>query len=303
MGPAGRTALVTLLLLVPLNSAASLGVVTDSRVPIFVDALIGVRAAPDDDVRVYDVSERSPEELKEAVSRDRPNAVIAIGPTAVPVAKAAPTGAAVVLLLNPKAETDAKAFSGRPLKAIALNVPPESTLKMLRRIAPQARQLWTIYSERSSGSVVGRLDSAAAAAGYSLTKTKVTDAAAAARALGEPPPRVDASVLLGDAVVRNAAFDEGLLRLAFSRQFPVIGASRTDVQAGALFAFQLDAEALGLQAAKLARALTREPGTTSGPTLLPPAGYQLVLNVATARTLGLTIPQDLRRQASELFGE
>ncbi|MBI5544653.1 MAG: hypothetical protein HY901_12245 [Deltaproteobacteria bacterium] len=300
MGAVGRAVLAAVVLLSPLPSEASVGVITDSRVPVFRDASAGARAVLGDEARVHDLADSSPEEIQARLSSDRPEAVIAVGPSAVRVAAGAAPGTPVVFLLVANAQATADTLAGRPVRGIALNVPPEPTLQLLRRIAPKARGLWTIYSQRASGGFVDKLQGVATAAGYSLQKTEVPDAASAARALSAPPPRVDATILLGDTVVRNAAFDQALMRLAFSRGFPVVGASRSDVRAGALFAFQLDAEALGRQAAGLARS----PGK-GGPesVIVPPAGSRLVLNMATARNLGLTIPEDVRQSAVEVFGE
>lgn len=291
--------LAALALLASLPSGAVTGVITDSKLEVFKEATTGIGTALGDDARIYDLAQLSPEEIAQRLSSDRPQAVIAMGLAAVRLVAGSSTRTPVVFLLVPEPSVATAALAGRQVQGIALQVPPKEVLTLLRRIAPKAHTLWTIYSDRTSGWVVENLQGAASAAGYLLDKTEVPDAAAAARALGVPPSRVDAFILLGDPVVRNAAFDAALLRLAFSRGFPVVGASRKDVQAGALFALQLDAQALGRQAAELARSSGKGPK----PLIVPPLGARLVLNLASARELGLTVPDDVRRSAAEELGK
>lgn len=293
----GRSLLALLLAGLPAGSQGSTGVITDSRVPIYSEALKGVREALKGDERAYDLAELAPEEIKQRLARDDLDAVIAIGASSVQVAMRAPPQTPVVLVLVPNAEEHAYAKEGRPTRAISLQVPPEPILATLRRLAPGARDLWTIYSERISGSLVERLRGAAEEAGFTFEGKAVLDPAGAASAVGIPPSHVGAFFLLGDPVVRNMAFDRALLRLSFARRFPVVGSSRDDVRSGALFAFQLDAVALGRQSVELARA------PHDGRVVVPPTGYHLVLNVTTARNLGLTVAEDVRRSAGEVFGE
>lgn len=291
-----RAVLLVFVGLAPVRSSAVTGVITDSRVPVLREAAAGAQAELGGEARLYDLAKLQAEEIHRQVERDKPEALVAIGPPAVRVLESAP-GIPVVLLLVPNAPAVAQALPGRPVRAITLHVEPEEVLRVLRRLAPEARTLWTIYSERGSGTVVGRLQYVAAEQGLALEKAAVEDAAEAARAVSNPPERVDAAFLFGDPVVRNAAFDQALLRLAFTRRFPVVGSSRSDVQAGALLAYQLDPAALGRQAARLARA------TGEKPEVVAPEGSGLLLNLASARHLGLTVPEDLREAAAEVFGQ
>jgi ABC-type uncharacterized transport system substrate-binding protein len=276
-------------------------VIVSEGAPVFRQALAGVQRVLGHEVTVFDLASSSPDEVAGRVTSAHPRAIIAIGPGATKVAERVDRRTPLVVVLAPNAAPSAS-VGPRPLYVVALFAPWDALLNELATLLPKARTLWTIYSSATSRAAVERLRTAAERSGYRLVATEVPDAGAAARALQSPPEEVGAFLLLPDPVVRNAAFDQAALRLSFERRFPVVGASRADVRSGALFALQLDPEALGAQAAEIARTVLRS-ATPPAPGVVPPAGYALVLNAATAHNLGLEIPDAVRRHAAEVLGQ
>lgn len=224
-------------------------------------------------------------------------AVVAIGADALRVAERLDRSIAVVSVLAPGVAAERPP---RPVYGVEPFAPPADVLRDLAELVPGALPLWTIHSERTPPAVLAQLRDAAAERGRRLVATAVLDAAGAARALRSPPDEVGAFLLLPDPVVRNAAFDEALLRLSFERRFAVVGASRADVKAGALLALLLEPEALGAQAAVLARRILAGPPPP--PALVPPAQLSLVVNVAAAERLGLQLPGAVQQRAAEVLG-
>jgi putative ABC transport system substrate-binding protein len=276
-------------------------VVVSEGAPVFRQALVGVQRVLGQDVSVFDLASASPDEVAGRVASAHPRAIIAIGPSATKVAERVDGRTPVIAVLAPNAAPSAS-VGQRPLYVVALFAPWEPLLNELAALLPRARTLWTIYSSGTSRMAVERLRAAAERTGYRLVATEVPDAGGAARALQSPPEDVGAFLLLPDPVVRNAAFDQAVLRLSFERRFPVVGASRADVRSGALFALQLDPDALGAQAADIARTVLRS-ATPPAPGVVAPAGYVLVLNAATAHNLGLEIPDAVRKHAAEVLGQ
>ena len=276
-------------------------VIVSAGPPVFGQALAGVQRGLGESVPVFDLASIAAQEVASRLAAERPRVIIAIGSDAMRVAEQADARVPIVAVLVPHLER-APADAARTVYGIGLFAPASALLGQIAKLAPRARTLWTIYSPASTGESVQRLRAAAPSAGYLLVATEAADAAAAVRALRSPPEGVGAFVMLPDPVVRNSAFDQALLRLAFERRFPAVGASRADVRAGALFALQLDPKAIGAQAADVARDLLRSP-TPPEPGVVPPSGYVLVINAATARHLGIEIPDPVRKQAAEVLGE
>lgn len=291
-------ALLLLLLSAPAARAVSAGVVVvvSPGALAYREALAGVQRALAGAPEVIDLAYTAPEDALGRLAASQPRALVAIGPAALQVAGLLPASTAVVAVLVP--EPGGVAGLARSVYGVAPFAPPAAQLRELAALAPAARTLWTIHSDRAPAALLDQLRAAAARGGYRLVATAAEGPSGAARALADPPAEVGAFVLLPDPGVRNAAFDEALLRLAFDRRFPVVGVSRADVRAGALFALALEPGELGVQAADLARAAAAT--APPPPAIVPPARCALVLNAAAAAHLGLPVPEELQRRAEVL---
>lgn len=264
-------------------------------------ALAGAQRGLGGAAEVIDLAFTSAAAGRAALAAAGARAVLAIGPAALELAEHLPSAVTVVAVLVPELGAGATA-EGRPVLGIEPFAPPGVVLRELEALGapdPAARTLWTIYSHSTPVALLAQLQAAAAAAGWRLAAVHAADAAAAALALRTPPAAVGAFLLLADPVVRNTAFDDALLRLSFERRFAVVGSSRSDVQAGALLALLLEPEALGAQAAALARRALDGPAP---PAQVPPEHLSLIVNSSAAERLGVRIPDALQRRAAEVMG-
>jgi putative ABC transport system substrate-binding protein len=286
--------------LVPLGASARVAVVGRSSIPVFRTAMESARAAGPDAL-YYDLAELSSEVVARRLGVSNATAVVAVGPEALAVT--ARTRLPTVFLMVADPEPVVSEAQNELLIGIDLVVSPESTLEMLRRLAPSVRRLWTLFTPEGSGAWVERFSEAARERGLQVTFEPAADAASAVRRLLDPPEGVQAYVMFPDRVVRTSATDKALWQLAFKRRLLVIGVSSSDVRAGALFALQLNAAALGQQAMRIANEAGADPKAFPRRWRVPPEGSQLVLNLSTARFLGLTIPPEVLASAVEVVGE
>jgi len=275
-------------------------IVAQGNVPAFAAAAAGAHAGLPDAVLV-DVAPMSAEEGADRLASEHPEVIVAVGPLALQAAVRSSRTTPIVFLMVAEPKAIVGPPEGRRLEGVGLHVPPERLLAELKKLRPEARNLWTVYSEGESGPIVDKLRSAATSLGLSLDATESNDAADALRHLLSPPSNVDACLMLPDRVVRNAAADQALLKIAFARRFPVAGVSTADVRAGALLALQLDPHAMGAQAAGLARQVGTRPATNKIE-VVPPSGYRLVVNIATAHQLGISVPPEVQ-SAAEVLGK
>ena len=89
-----------------------------------------------------------------------------------------------------------------------------------------------------------------------------------------------------------------ILRLPTGRRLPLVSNGKEWVQQGALFSYAPDLVAIGRLAAPYVTKILS--GTKLGDLpLQEPTKFELVINLKTAKTLGLTIPQSILLQADQ----
>jgi ABC-type uncharacterized transport system substrate-binding protein len=109
-----------------------------------------------------------------------------------------------------------------------------------------------------------------------------------------------AILLLPDAsLLTSAAMDEAYL-LSFRKGIPILGVSERNVREGALAALVVDMVNVGkLIGGLAAKALKGESIDRVPPS--PPRKFDLYLNTATARRMGIPIPSEVIRMAKRLY--
>jgi putative tryptophan/tyrosine transport system substrate-binding protein len=143
------------------------------------------------------------------------------------------------------------------------------------------------------------LRSAGAALGMKMVEHKVATASDIQRAVGATDRgKVDGVFVLSRTLSTN--FPSLILRLSMGRRLPLVSNRKEWVQQGALFSYAPDLAAIGRLAAPYVAKILN--GTKPGD--LPvqePTKFELFINLKTANTLGLTIPQSLLGRADEVI--
>ena len=174
-------------------------------------------------------------------------------------------------------------------------------LELLTRAAPRAQRIGVVFNPDSRAHASGRGEVEAAAAGLGVQLRPVAlrapDAiAAAARELLDE--RVDAVHFFAQPFF-NAHRDR-LAALALEHRWPAVSGFEEDARAGILLFYGARLEdSVRRVPYYLDRILTGTP-----PAELPveqPSRFYLTMNLKTARTLGLALPQALLMQATELI--
>jgi putative tryptophan/tyrosine transport system substrate-binding protein len=177
------------------------------------------------------------------------------------------------------------------------------TLEILRRALPSVSRVGVIWNpDPAFPDQAGELQIAEAAAvplGLQLVPLEVREPAALEgafeRAVRE---RVDAVTLLDNTVLTSNVARVGALALA--HRLPMMSADRRYVAAGGLIAYGANRAAQERRAATYVDRILK--GTN--PAELPverPEKFDLVINLKTAQALGLTIPQSVLAEATELI--
>jgi putative ABC transport system substrate-binding protein len=192
---------------------------------------------------------------------------------------------------------------GRPggnMTGVMLAVPPSESLQALKRALPQVRRVGVIYDPAQSQRAVREMIEAARALGLQVATRAVRSAAEVPRAAEELRGNIDALYAPVDGTVYSSQSAKFLLLFALRSGIPVVGFSANLVEAGALLALYPDYVDIGRQAGSMAlRILSGEPAGNIA--VASPRKLLLAINLSVERTLGLTIPQSLRKTADKVF--
>jgi putative ABC transport system substrate-binding protein len=110
--------------------------------------------------------------------------------------------------------------------------------------------------------------------------------------------KAEAAIRLVDPLVTSLAEKTAAAELEY--RLPVIHASRQSVAAGSLVSYGADGPSQFVQAADLMDKILRGAKPADLP-VEQPTKFELVINLKTAKTLGLTVPQSLLARADEVI--
>ncbi len=175
-------------------------------------------------------------------------------------------------------------------------------LELVRQVLPRAEHLWISWNPSNAVFMQQQLGEALIASSRlrmranpvsarSLDELERTFAAAASE-------RPDAMLILLDALtIANRA---RLAELGIAHRLPMFSSTRQMAEAGVLGTYGADLVEAGRRAAPYVQKILRgaKPGDLS---IELPTKFELVLNLKTAKALGLTIPQSLLVRSDELI--
>ena len=170
-------------------------------------------------------------------------------------------------------------------------------IETLHEIAPLARRIAIVSNENNPSHAANRASARSACAALGLDAVWVV-ANAPAQLAGAAVQIVDqrsqAVVVVGDAIFFNERVK--LQALLQTTGLPVAYGSREHVLAGGLLSYSADFAAIFRDAAKYVDKLLKGARPADLP-VAQPTKFELVINLKTAKTLGLTIPQSVLLRA------
>jgi putative ABC transport system substrate-binding protein len=173
-------------------------------------------------------------------------------------------------------------------------------LELLREVVPGLRRLAIMFDVGSAQSVLemGEVQTAARALSLEIAPQQIHRAEDIAPALAALKIQADALYVVGDAL--TTANRMRIATLALSAGLPAIFYPRDFAQEGGLISYGPNFPALFRRAAEFVDKILR--GTK--PAEIPveqPTKFDLVINLTTAKALGLTIPESFLLRADEVI--
>ena len=173
-------------------------------------------------------------------------------------------------------------------------------IALLREVVPRLRRVAIIFDADYPSAMleVRELQTVARAVGLEVTPLEIRrgeDIASAFEALGG---QADALYVSQDAL--TVAYHARIITLALAARLPTMFGARNFVQAGALMSYGPNFPTLFRRAAELVDKILRGTKPADIP-VEQPTQFELVINLKTAKALGLTIPQALLATADEVI--
>lgn len=201
-----------------------------------------------------------------------------------------PKGAGVVADLR---------YPGGHITGIRLPTGDDLRLQWLLHMVPKAKRIYLPYTadDRSALASLQQATEAAARLGVRLLSHPVAGQDDVAAAIAALPTDADAIFLPRDSRIEARIAD--FVAVAEKRRLPISAPSLTQVKAGALFSYGFVHREIGRQAARLADQVFK--GTSPGDLPIETAENRLAINLATAKRIGITIPDEVVLQAEYLI--
>ena len=183
---------------------------------------------------------------------------------------------------------------------VVLEVPLERQFAVIHDLLPRAKRIGVLYDPSKSGPAIGEAQRQAKSRGFELSARSVASEKDVPMATRSLLPQVDALLLIPDSTVLNEDSLRFLLGTGLDLNVPIVGFSAEFVRSGALLGLSVTYQDTGRQAGQLARRIIEGRLATRGDTV-PPDRIRLSLNQNTAKFLRLTIPDEILRQADDLY--
>ena len=170
----------------------------------------------------------------------------------------------------------------------------------MRAVIPGARGLAIMANAgyRAAEVEMNEMEGIARAVGLEVIKVEIVQAADIAPAIEGLKGRVDALYACADSLVSaNGAL---IIALALAVRLPTIHYARDYVSAGGLLSYGPDYQDLFRRAANYVDKLLRGAKPSDLP-VEQPTKFELVINLKTAKALGLTVPPALLARADEVI--
>ncbi|HEV8341555.1 MAG TPA: ABC transporter substrate-binding protein [Candidatus Binatia bacterium] len=246
--------------------------------------------------------ENTLKKLAQQLVQDKPDLIVTSSTTATaPVAKAsAGTNIPVFFLSagNPLRFVKSYASSGNNLTGISTSSIDltEKRLELLKELVPGIKRVIALHNPEGENYEGHLRSTREGAKKFGLELTEVNMAS-------EKLPLINKK--LGDALfgapdARVQATIKEIVQQAIRERLPHIAASVGDVQGGALATYAADYFALGQQGAVLVDKILKGARPTDLP-IEQPSKLNLVINLATAKAIGLKIPKEILRRADEVI--
>jgi ABC-type uncharacterized transport system substrate-binding protein len=238
--------------------------------------------------------------------RSRADVIVAFGNPTARAARAVTAEIPIVMVhvTDPVAQGFVKSLArpdGNATGFVFFAVSPAKHVELFKEIVPGLRRLLVLVDPRDPAAP-GQLAEIRAAAGtlkLALTERAATEQADLERIFGSTK-HGEVDGVVSASINLQIKFTGRLIRLASDKRLPLATYRRESVQEGALFSYAPDVAAVGHRAATFVDRILKGAKPADLP-VEQPTQFELVINLRTAKSLGLTIPPSLLARADQVI--
>ncbi len=238
--------------------------------------------------------------------QSRVELIVAFGNPTARAARAVTSETPIVMLhvTDPVAQGFVKTLArpgGNATGFVFFAVSPAKHVGLFKEMVSRLRRVLVLVDPRDPATP-GQLAEIREAAGtlkLKLTEREATDQADLERVFGSIK-HGDVDGVVSASINLQIKFTALLIRLATDKRLPLATYRKESVQEGALFSYAPDVAAVGRRAATFVDRILKGAKPADLP-IEQPTKFELVINLKTARALGLTIPQSLLLRADQVI--
>ena len=238
--------------------------------------------------------------------RSRVDLIVALGNPPARAARAATAETPIVMLhvTDPVAQGLVKTLArpaGNVTGFVFFAVSPAKQVELFKEILPGLRRVLVLIDPRDP-TTPGQLAEIREAAGtlkLTLVERKAANQADLAQIFGSITQR-DVDGVVSASINLQIKFTALLIRLTADKRVPLATYRKESVQEGAFFSYAPDIAAIGRRAATLIDRILKgaKPGDLP---VEQPTKFELIINLKTAKALGLTMPPSLLQRADQVI--
>src|SRR3984893_4218090 len=174
-------------------------------------------------------------------------------------------------------------------------------LQLLKEVAPSSTRIVVLYNPDTAPYAIFYpvMEAIAPSLGMALIRTPVRDIEAIESAIGGLSPEAGGALAIMPDVFM-LLHGKTIFDLAVSRRLPSVSPLRQFVAAGSLISYGSNFDKLFRQAASYADRILRGEKPKNLP-VQEPTQYELIVNLTTAKAIGLTVPETLLGRADEVI--
>ena len=270
----------------------------DQVIKSFVDANTSISA---DQVIEYNLEGKKEnwKKIREKISPTDSRFILAMGPLPAQMAKESLSNIPIIFCMvsNPHRY----GLSGENLVGISMDVPGETQFTQYKSVMPNLKTLGVIYDPQKSEALVSEANLAAQKLGLELIMTPVSSHKKVPKALRDMLGKIDALWMVPDDTVLTTASFRFFLVTSFEKKLPFLAISDIFVKVGALATIAPAPTELGHQISQLANQLQSGELDLTQVDILAPKQTNLVINVKTAKKIGLDLSPEILESASKLY--
>jgi putative ABC transport system substrate-binding protein len=238
--------------------------------------------------------------------QSRVDLIVSFGDPATRAAKAATSVIPVVMIhvTDPVAHGFAESLArpgGNLTGFVFFAVSPAKQVELFKEMLPRLRRVLVLIdtSDPASPGQLNEIRKAASNMELALIERVATDRAGLEQVFGSiRPGDIDGVVSASNNL--HIKFTVPLIRLASAKRAPLASYRKEAVEQGALFSYAPDVDAVGRRAATYVDRILKG-GKPSDLPVEQPTKFELVINLKTAKALGLAIPQSLLLRVDEVI--